>query len=60
MAAGYRLESFLGWMLTEPNRQTASHGSPRQRAYAVAAHFRIPRQAIEAQAQRYATYRAER
>ncbi len=31
MAAGYRIESFLGWVLTEPNHQTKSHGSLRDR-----------------------------
>ena len=60
MAAGYRLESFLGWVLTEPNQSSNSHGSLRQRVQAIAAHFGIPQTAIQAQARRYATQRAPR
>ena len=60
MAAGYRLEAFLGWVLTEPNNRTESHGSPRDRVYQIAARFGIPGSAIQAQAQRYAKYRATR
>jgi hypothetical protein len=58
MAAGYRIESFLGWVLTEPNQQTDSHGSLHRRVQAISAHFRIPQSAIQAQAQRYSKYRA--
>jgi hypothetical protein len=58
MAAGYRIESFLGWVLTEPNHQTKSHGSLRDRVQAVAAHFNVPRNAIHAQSRRYAKNRA--
>lgn len=59
MACGYRLEAFLGWVLTEPNRQTKSHGSPRDRVYKVAAHFGIPQNVIQAEAKRYTAYRAK-
>ncbi len=60
MAAGYRVESFLGWALTEPNPSSYSHGSLRQRVQAIAAHFRIPQTAIKMQAQRYSNPRAPR
>lgn len=58
MAAGYRIEAFLGWVLTEPSQQTYSHGSLHKRVQAIAAHFRIPQSAIQAQAQRAKKYRA--
>ena len=60
MAAGYRLEAFLGWVLTEPNRYTKSHGSPHQRVQSIAAQFGIPQKVIQAEAQRYSRYRAPR
>ena len=58
MAAGYRLEAFLGWVLTEPNRTSTSHGSPHQRVKSIAAHFGIPQNVIKAQAQRHSQGRA--
>jgi hypothetical protein len=58
MAAGYRIESFLGWVLTEPNQASKSHGSLHERVDSIAAHFNVPRSAIHAQTQRYAKYRA--
>ena len=58
MAAGYRLEAFLGWVLTEPNQSSATHGSLRERVRAIAAHFGIPQNVIQAEAQRYSRYRA--
>lgn len=58
MAAGYRIESFLGWVLTESNQDTKSHGSLHDRVYSIAAHFNVPRSAIDVQTQRYAKYRA--
>lgn len=58
MAAGYRIESFLGWVLTEPNQNTKSHGTLRGRVHAIAAHFQVPLNAIHAQKQRYVKYRA--
>ncbi len=58
MAAGYRLESFLGWVLTEPDKHTDSHGSLHQRVKAISAHFCVPPSAVQAQAQRYTRYRA--
>lgn len=60
MAAGYRLESFLGWVLTEPNQTSGSHGSLNVRVKSIAAHFGIPQSAIQAQAKRYSAQRAPR
>ncbi|MEO5716627.1 MAG: hypothetical protein ABIT37_24320 [Luteolibacter sp.] len=53
MAAGYRLDAFLGWVLTEPDQSSDSHGSLRKRVQAIATHFGIPSSAIQAQARRY-------
>lgn len=58
MTAGYRLEAFLGWVLTEPDQVSISHGSLHERVRAVAAHFGIPEKVIQAEAGRYAKYRA--
>lgn len=58
MASGYRLEAFLGWVLTEPNQYSESHGSLHQRVSAISAHFGIPQNVIHREAQRYTTYRA--
>lgn len=60
MAAGYRIEAFLGWALTEPDRSTNSHGSLHERVNAIAAHFGIPQRVIREQAKRYSTTRATR
>lgn len=60
MAAGYRLESFLGWVLTEPNQSSGSHGSLNLRVKSIAAHFGIPQSAVQAQAKRYSQPRAPR
>lgn len=60
MSAGYRLEAFLGWVLTEPNSNSASHGSLHQRVHAIAAHFGVPQKVIQAEAQRYSKYRTSR
>ncbi len=60
MAAGYRLESFLGWVLTEPNPSLGTHGSLRQRVSSIASHFGIPQSAIQAQAKRYSYLKAPR
>ena len=57
MAAGYRIESFLGWVLTEPNQESKSHGTLRDRVHSIATHFNVPLNAIHAQEQRYAKYR---
>ncbi|MEO7099694.1 MAG: hypothetical protein ABI162_10060 [Luteolibacter sp.] len=56
MAAGYRLDAFLGWVLTEPDSSSDSHGSLRKRVQAIAAHFGIPMSAIQAQARRYSPH----
>ncbi len=55
MAAGYRLESFLGWMLAQPEQATDSHGSLHQRVHAIAAHFGIPNNVIRAESERHLT-----
>ena len=60
MAAGYRLEAFLGWTLAEPNQTTTSHGSLRERVRAIAKHFGIPQNVIQREAQRYSKYRTAR
>lgn len=58
MAAGYRIEAFLGWVLTEPDQTTASHGSLHQRVQSVATHFNIPRSVIQTESKRASQYRA--
>ncbi len=60
MAAGYRIEAFLGWVLTEPNKETASHGSLEKRVKAISAHFGIPQSTVQAEARRASNYRAAR
>ena len=60
MAAGYRLEAFLGWTLAEPNQTSTSHGSLRERVRAIAKHFGIPQNVIQREAQRYSKYRTAR
>jgi hypothetical protein len=60
MAAGYRVEAFLGWVLTEPNQQSQSHGSLHQRVEASATHYGIPRSVVQAEAGRASKYRAAR
>lgn len=59
MAAGYRIEAFLGWVLTEPNEQTATHGSLEKRVKAISAHFRLPQNVVQAEARRAADFRAK-
>ena len=58
MAAGYRLDAFLGWVLTEPNQNTATHGSLHQRVQQIAKRYGISQKAIDADARRYRDYRA--
>lgn len=60
MAAGYRLESFLGWVLTEPQQSSGSHGSLSLRVKSIAARFGIPQSAVQAQAKRYSDLRTPR
>jgi hypothetical protein len=59
MAAGYRIEAFLGWVLTEPDKKTASHGSLEKRVQAISAHFRVPRNVVQAETRRASNYRAK-
>lgn len=59
MAAGYRIEAFLGWVLTEPDKKTASHGSLEKRVQAISAHFRVPQNTVQAEAKRASNYRAK-
>lgn len=58
MAAGYRIEAFLGWVLTEPKKETASHGSLEKRVKAISAHFGVPQNSVQAEAQRASKYRS--
>lgn len=60
MAAGYRLESFLGWVLTQPNQSSSTHGPLRLRVQAIATHFGIPQTTIQEQARRYSTQQTPR
>ncbi len=60
MAAGYRVEAFLGWVLAQPNQTSTSHGSLHKRVQGIAAHFRIPQNVLQAEAKRYATVQAAR
>lgn len=60
MAAGYRIEAFLGWVLTEPNKRTNSHGSLEQRVKAISTRFGIPANVVQAEAKRASKYRATR
>lgn len=60
MAAGYRLDAFLGWVLTEPNQTSDTHGSLYQRVQAIAARFGIAQKVVQAEANRYSNYRATR
>lgn len=59
MAAGYRLEAFLGWVLAQPNQVSSSHGSLHDRVRAIGTHFGIPETVIQAEAKRYSTPRAK-
>jgi len=58
-AAGFRLDAFLGWVRTEPNKQTSSHGSLHRRVNQIAKRFGIHENAIRTQAQLYSNYRAK-
>lgn len=60
MAAGYRIEAFLGWVLTEPDKETNSHGSLEKRVKEISAHFGVPRSAVQAETRRASNYRAAR
>ena len=60
MAAGYRIEAFLGWVLTEPDQKTVSHGSLHKRVQAIAAHFGVPQAVIQEEARRASRFRATR
>jgi len=57
-AAGFRLDAFLGWVLTEPNKETSSHGTLHRRVDEIAKRFGIHQNAIRSQAQLYSKYRA--
>lgn len=57
-AAGFRLDAFLGWVLTEPNKTTSSHGTLHKRVDQIAKRFGIHQNAIRTQAQLYSDYRA--
>ena len=59
MAAGYRLEAFLGWVLAQPNQVSTTHGSLHERVRAIATHFGIPENVIQAQMKRQTNQRAK-
>ena len=60
MAAGYRIDAFLGWVLTERDQATDSHGTLRERVQAIAARFGIRQSLIQEDAQRYSKLRKNR
>jgi len=60
MAAGYRIEAFLGWVLTEQDQSSDSYGTLRERVQAIAARFGVRQNVIQAEAQRYSRYRNNR
>ena len=60
MAAGYRIEAFLGWVLTERDQSSDSHGTLGERVQAIAARFGVRPNVIQAEAQRYSRYRTNR
>ena len=53
MAAGYRIEAFLGWVLTERDQSSSSHGTLHERVQAIAARFGVSSNVIQAEARRY-------
>jgi hypothetical protein len=60
MAAGYRIDAFLGWVLTERDQTSDSHGTLRERVQAIAARFGIRQSLIKTEAQRYSKARNNR
>ena len=58
MAAGYRLDAFLGWVLTEPNHKSATHGSLHQRVREIAKRYGISQKAIQAATGHARNYRS--
>jgi hypothetical protein len=59
-AAGYRIESFLGWMLAEPDQSTGSHGALHERVHAIALRFGVRKEVIQAEAERHGRHRVNR
>lgn len=60
MAAGYRIEAFLGWVLTERDQSTDSHGTLRDRVQAIATRFGVHPNVIREETRRYSGYRTNR
>ncbi len=60
MAAGYRIEAFLGWVTTERDQPSASHGTLEKRIGKMAAHYGVPRASIDREARLASRYRATR
>ena len=60
MASGYRLDAFLGWVLTEQDQATESHGTLKARVQVIATRFGIHQSQIKAEAQRYSKSRSSR
>lgn len=53
MNAGFRLDAYLGWLLSIPVEDSKSHGSMRHRAYSVARHYGMSDAQIRRQRQWY-------
>lgn len=60
MAAGYRIEAFLGWVLTERDQASDSHGTLHDRVQAIARRFGVRQAQIQAECQRYSKGRKNR
>ena len=60
MAGGYRIDALLGWVLTERDQATDSHGTLRERVQAIAARFGIRQSLIQEDGQRYSKLRKNR
>lgn len=53
MNAGFKLDAYLGWLMSLPVQKSQSHGSTRSRARAMARHFGIPESELQKQLSRY-------
>lgn len=57
MAAGYKLEPFLGWMMKLDDDQSTSHGSTRARARVIARHYRVSEAVLQEEMRKYPAQR---
>lgn len=53
MNAGFKLDAYLGWLMSLPVQRSQSHGSTRSRARAMARHFGITESELQKQFSRY-------